>query len=246
MRKKKAKKRRGRNHHLSRSLCRWWLPLDRILTLCCNNKNIIYKGLWVTWPRSGTLRTSTRWLTQHIKRRNRGFSMNMANQMLKIATARANHRQPRTIKKRRPHNHKESTWKIRIEKWLQTSATTKLHMQLLKEKKKGDGCWKKLATSLRSTSTKNMRNKVKKTKHSSISRKWSNKKMSPLIKAWWIGMSYKYSKNRKRRWRSCCKRIKKSIRICKARIWRHWDSFRWLKELIQHRRANRSGSSAQI
>jgi len=72
--------------------------------------------------------------------------------------------------------------------------------------------------------------------------------MSPFIEAWWIGMNYKYSKSKKKRWRSCCKKIKTSIRIYKARIWRHCvnsSSYRPFKELIKHQRASRSGSLAR-
>lgn len=151
-------------------------------------------------------------------------------------------------KRRRHHNHKENQWKkmpLIRNKWLQTSATTKLHMQSLKAKKREDGSWKKLATFRRSSCTKNLKSKAKQSTSNAISRERSSKKMSPFIEAWWIGMSYKYSKNKKKRWRSCCKKIKTSIRIYKVRIWRHCGSCRPLK-LIKHRRASRSGSLARI
>ena len=70
--------------------------------------------------------------------------------------------------------------------------------------------------------------------------------MSLFIEAWWIGMSYKYSKSKKKRWRSCCRKIKTSISMFKARIWRHCGSCRPCKELIKHRGASRSGSLAPI
>ena len=70
--------------------------------------------------------------------------------------------------------------------------------------------------------------------------------MSLFIEAWWIGMSYKYSKSKKKRWRSCCRKIKTSISMFKARIWRHCGSYRPCKELIKHRGASRSGSLAPI
>jgi len=119
-------------------------------------------------------------------------------------------------------------------------------MPSLKARKREDGSWKKSATFRRSSCTTNLKSKAKQSTCNVITKERSSKKMSLFIEAWWIGMSYKYSKSKKKRWRSCCRKIKTSISMFKARIWRHCGSYRPCKELIKHRGASRSGSLAPI